>query len=53
VAAIRVQSNQYREFCERIVATGGIGYLVSILGRLALDHARTVDSYVGPFPPPA
>jgi len=53
VRAIQQQQIQYREFCERIVEAGCVGYMVSLAGRRAVYYGRTGDSYVEPFPNPA
>jgi uncharacterized protein YbcV (DUF1398 family) len=50
VKAIQQQKIQYREFCERIVRAGCVGYMVSLAGRRAVYYGRTGDSYVEPFP---
>lgn len=50
VRAIQQQKIQYREFCERIVRAGCVGYMVSLAGRRAVYYGRTGDSYVEPFP---
>jgi uncharacterized protein YbcV (DUF1398 family) len=48
--AIRAQKIEYGEFCERILAAGCVGYLVSLVGRRAVYLGRTGDRYVEPFP---
>lgn len=50
VRAIQQQRIQYREFCERIVKAGCVGYMVSLAGRRAVYYGRTGDSYIEPFP---
>ena len=50
VRAIQRDEIGYMEFCERIVAAGCVGYLVSIVGRRAVYFGRTCDNYVEPFP---
>jgi uncharacterized protein YbcV (DUF1398 family) len=50
VRAIQQQKIQYREFCERIVQAGCVGYMVSLAGRRAVYYGRTGDSYVELFP---
>jgi uncharacterized protein YbcV (DUF1398 family) len=50
VQAIQQRKIQYREFCERIVQAGCVGYMVSMTGRRAVYYGRTGDSYVEPFP---
>lgn len=50
IRAIQQQKIQYREFCERIVSAGCVGYMVSLAGRRAVYYGRTGDSYVEPFP---
>jgi uncharacterized protein YbcV (DUF1398 family) len=43
----------YGEFCERVVAAGCVGYVVSLAGRRAVYFGRTGETYVEPFPPAA
>lgn len=50
IRAIQSQTIKYDEFCERIVAAGCVGYLVSLTGRRAVYYGRSGDSYVEPFP---
>ena len=50
VRAIQQKKIEYREFCERIVKAGCVGYMVSLAGRRAVYYGRTGDSYVEPFP---
>ncbi len=50
VRAIQQNKIQYREFCERIVQAGCVGYMVSMAGRRAVYYGRTGDSYIEPFP---
>jgi uncharacterized protein YbcV (DUF1398 family) len=50
IRAIQQQKIEYREFCERIVRAGCVGYMVSLAGRRAVYYGRTGDSYVEPFP---
>ncbi|MBB3592062.1 uncharacterized protein YbcV (DUF1398 family) [Rhizobium sp. BK529] len=40
----------YKGFCERIMAAGCMGYLVSLLGRRAVYFGRTGETYVEHFP---
>lgn len=52
-AAIRAsQSRQiaYREFCQRALAAGCVGYLVSLVGRRAVYYGRTGEIHVEHFP---
>ena len=50
VRAIQANKITYKEFCERIVAAGCVGYLISMPGRRAVYFGRTGESYVEPFP---
>lgn len=50
VRAIQQRKIQYREFCERIVRAGCVGYMVSLAGRRAVYYGRTGENYVEPFP---
>jgi uncharacterized protein YbcV (DUF1398 family) len=50
IRAIQQQKIQYREFCDRIVRAGCVGYIVSLTGRRAVYYGRSGDSYVEPFP---
>ena len=52
-AAVRqsqANAHTYREFCEKIMAAGCPGYLVSLLGRRALYFGRTGETHVEHFP---
>ena len=42
----------YRTFCERILAAGCVGYIVSLAGRRAVYFGRTAECYTEHFPPP-
>jgi uncharacterized protein YbcV (DUF1398 family) len=50
VRAIQAQRIKYKEFCERIIAAGCVGYFVSLAGRRAVYYGRTGDSHVEWFP---
>lgn len=50
IRAIQAERITYKDFCERIVAAGCVGYFVSLAGRRAVYLGRTGDSYVEPFP---
>jgi uncharacterized protein YbcV (DUF1398 family) len=50
IRAIQQQKIQYREFCDRIVRAGCVGYMVSLAGRRAVYYGRTGDNYVERFP---
>ena len=50
IRAIQQQKIQYREFCDRIVRAGCVGYMVSLAGRRAIYYGRTGDNYVERFP---
>ncbi|MBS0471257.1 MAG: DUF1398 family protein [Proteobacteria bacterium] len=52
-AAIRaIQAGQigYRAFCDRVLAAGCVGYLVSMPGRRAVYYGRSGETFVEPFP---
>lgn len=49
IHAIQQQKIQYREFCDRIVRAGCVGYMVSLAGHRAVYYGRTGDTYVEPF----
>lgn len=54
-AAIRdaqqlVPGYTYAGFCDRVVAAGCAGYVVSFSGRRAVYFARTAETHVEPFP---
>lgn len=40
----------YRTFCDRVMAAGCPGYLVSILGRRVVYFGRTAETHVEHFP---
>ena len=44
------QAIKYREFCDRIAASGCVGYFVSFAGHRAAYYGRTGDTYVEWFP---
>lgn len=53
VAALReIQARKinYLTFCEKILASGCIGYIVSITGRRAVYFGRSGETYVEMFP---
>lgn len=50
IRAIQQQKIKYREFCDRIVRAGCVGYMVSLAGRRAVYYGRTGDNYVERFP---
>jgi len=50
IRAIQAQTIKYREFCDRIAASGCVGYFVSFAGRRAAYYGRTGDTYVEWFP---
>jgi uncharacterized protein YbcV (DUF1398 family) len=55
-AAIReAQANRpdytYRGFCEKVLAAGCVGYIVSLAGRRAVYFGRTAETHVEMFPP--
>lgn len=40
----------YKEFCEKVIAAGCAGYIVSILGRRVVYFGRTAETHVEHFP---
>ncbi|MFT3776138.1 MAG: DUF1398 family protein [Minicystis sp.] len=50
VRASQAGKIKYEEFCERAVAAGCTGYIVSMVGRRVAYFGRTAESYVEPFP---
>lgn len=40
----------YREFCEKVIAAGCAGYIVSILGRRVIYFGRTAEMHIEHFP---
>lgn len=53
VAALReIQARKidYRTFCDKILASGCVGYIVSIAGRRAVYFGRTGETFVEMFP---
>lgn len=52
-AAVRLSqanAHSYREFCEKVMAAGCPGYLVSMLGRRVVYFGRTAETHVEHFP---
>ncbi len=54
-AAIReAQANKpdytYKGFCEKVLAAGCVGYIVSLAGRRAVYFGRTAETHVEMFP---
>lgn len=47
---IQAQRIDYRTFCDKILAAGCVGYIVSIAGRRAVYFGRSGDTYVEMFP---
>jgi uncharacterized protein YbcV (DUF1398 family) len=43
-------SHTYRAFCEKVMAAGCSGYLVSLLGRRVVYFGRTAETHVEHFP---
>lgn len=41
----------YKQFCEKVMAAGCAGYIVSILGRRVVYFGRTAETHVEHFPP--
>lgn len=50
IRAIQSRAIGYKAFCERILAAGCVGYLVSLEGRRAVYYGRTGDLHVEHFP---
>lgn len=50
VRAVQGGAIDYKKFCERVMAAGCVGYLVSIAGRRVVYYGRTGDSHVEWFP---
>ena len=50
VRASQAGTISYREFCERILAAGCVGYFVSITGRRALYYGRSAETHTELFP---
>jgi len=46
-------AHTYRAFCEKVMAAGCAGYLVSLPGRRAVYFGRTAETHVEHFPPAA
>lgn len=42
--------HSYREFCEKVIAAGCAGYIVSILGRRVVYFGRTAEMHIEHFP---
>lgn len=42
--------HSYREFCDKLIAAGCAGYIVSILGRRVVYFGRTAEMHVEHFP---
>ncbi|MDP2374071.1 DUF1398 domain-containing protein [Reyranella sp.] len=43
-------THTYRSFCEKVMAAGCSGYLVSLLGRRVVYFGRTAETHVEHFP---
>lgn len=50
VRSIQAGKIDYKTFCARIMASGCVGYQVSIAGRRAVYYGRTADSHTEWFP---
>lgn len=50
VKAIQAGAIQYKAFCERVMAAGCVGYLVSMAGHRVVYYGRTGDNHVEWFP---
>ena len=43
-------THTYKDFCEKVMAAGCSGYLVSLLGRRVVYFGRTAETHVEHFP---
>ena len=50
VRAAQAGNIAYKTFCERVLASGCVGYHVSIAGQRVVYYGRTGDSHVEWFP---
>jgi uncharacterized protein YbcV (DUF1398 family) len=50
VKAVQAGTIKYKTFCERVMAAGCVGYLVSMAGRRVVYYGRTGDNHVEWFP---
>jgi uncharacterized protein YbcV (DUF1398 family) len=50
VRAVQADTIKYKEFCARVMASGCVGYHVSIAGKRVVYYGRTGDSHVEWFP---
>lgn len=50
IREIQAQKIDYRQFCEKILAVGCVGYIVSLAGRRAVYFGRTAEIHVEMFP---
>jgi uncharacterized protein YbcV (DUF1398 family) len=50
VRAVQAGTIKYKEFCERAMAAGCVGYHVSIVGKRVVYYGRAGDSHVEWFP---
>ena len=49
-SAFEAGTHTYRAFCEKVMAAGCAGYLVSLLGRRVVYFGRTAETHVEHFP---
>jgi uncharacterized protein YbcV (DUF1398 family) len=50
VGDIQARKISYKRFCERVLASGCVGYIVSLAGRRVVYYGRTGDVHVEWFP---
>lgn len=50
VRAIQTGTIRYREFCERVMQAGCVGWMVFLAGKRVVYYGRTGDSHVEWFP---
>jgi uncharacterized protein YbcV (DUF1398 family) len=50
VRSVQAGAIKYKTFCERVMAAGCVGYIVSITGRRVVYYGRTGDNHVEWFP---
>jgi hypothetical protein len=46
----RPEAGAYKGFCEKVLAAGCAGYIVSLAGRRAVYFGRTAETHVELFP---
>jgi uncharacterized protein YbcV (DUF1398 family) len=50
VRSVQTAKINYKTFCERVMAAGCVGYLVSMAGQRVVYYGRSGDSHVERFP---